>query len=112
MIIIGSATIYSNNLNLEKEYTSENGISFIEVIKSSIKHINDDPLIEFDIMFVIQMQRDPECKSSEDYTGKVFPFLAELLKTTISSVKIYKIDESEGPLTLKHITEILTKDLS
>jgi len=104
--IIGVATIRSLDVNIEKKLNIKNDTSIIKVIKSTTR-LNQAklPLTECEVKFFIQMRANPDCKSLDDYTGQVFPFLKNLLGPDVACVKIINT-ENLGPPTIKHITEI------
>lgn len=55
--------------------------------------------------FFIQLHPDPDCKSLDDYTSKVFAFLTKLIGPDVACVKIFNTKDL-GPTSIKHITEI------
>ena len=46
--------------------------------------------------FIVMLPRSYECKSLEDYTGKVKPFLQEFIKNVITSVEISHLNYSSS----------------
>ncbi|PHA38303.1 cytoplasmic protein [Bacillus wiedmannii] len=77
---IGIAVILSYDFNNKnKVYLNENN-ALIEIIESNnMIDYKGNPVIELTCKYSILIDRELDCKSLDDYAGKVFPFLSSVV---------------------------------
>ena len=81
----GVVTFLSNNKKLTRKAFNSRTIAleFIEEI-----HSMDDSTSKTICKYVVLLPRSYECKTLEDYTGKIKPFLQKSIETPIVSVQV------------------------
>ncbi|PEF99665.1 cytoplasmic protein [Bacillus toyonensis] len=109
---IGIAVILSYDFNNKnKVYLSESN-ALIEVIESkNMIDYEGNPVIELTCKYSILIDRDIDCKSLDDYAGKVFPFLSSVVEYGLVRNENYHFSYTDKTTNKqpqpKHIKEII-----
>lgn len=79
----GVVTFLSNNKKFTRKKSRTIALEVIEVTQSV-----DDSVAKTICKYVVLLPRSYECKTLEDYTGKIKPFLQKSIDTPIVSVQV------------------------
>ncbi|MDZ4541633.1 cytoplasmic protein [Bacillus cereus] len=109
---IGIAVILSYDFNnRNKVYLNETN-ALIEIIESkNMIDYEGNPVIELTCKYSILIDRDIDCKSLDDYAGKVFPFLSSIVGRGLVRNENYRFSFTDTTTNKqpqpKHIKEII-----
>ncbi|MEB9947043.1 cytoplasmic protein [Bacillus cereus] len=108
---IGIAVILSYDFNNKNKVYLNESNALIEIIDSkNMFDYKGNPVIELTCKYSILMERDIDCKSLDDYAGKVYPFLSSIVESGLVRNENYRfsyVDSTTKQTHPKHIKEIL-----
>lgn len=81
----GVVSFLSNNRDFKSIVNRKNKNISLEVRERSTSQEENDKI---SCKFTALLPRSYECKTLEDYTGKIKPFLQQAIRTTIVSVEV------------------------
>ncbi|PGC13805.1 cytoplasmic protein [Bacillus toyonensis] len=103
---IGIAVILSYDFTKQEDFQIKHNNALVEPI-SSRKMINYEgkPVLEITCKYSILMDEDTECKTINDYAGKISPFLRSIVGLGLVRTENYHLHHVDKPT--KHIKEII-----
>ncbi|PFY54905.1 cytoplasmic protein [Bacillus toyonensis] len=109
---IGIAVILSYDFNNKNKVYLNKSNALIEIIKSkNMIDYGGNPVIELTCKYSILIDRDADCKSLDDYAGKVFPFLSSVVEIGLVRNENYHFAYTDATTynqpQPKHIKEII-----
>ncbi|MEF7557351.1 cytoplasmic protein [Bacillus thuringiensis] len=109
---IGIAVILSYDFNNRNKFFLNENNALVEIIESKkMIDYKGNPVIELTCKYSILIDRDIDCKSLDDYAGKVFPFLSSVVGHGLVRTENYRFSFTDTPTNKqpqpKHIKEII-----
>ncbi|ABS22205.1 cytoplasmic protein [Bacillus cytotoxicus] len=108
---IGLAFILSNKLEKKKRVYLNDRFALIDILESKEVYDSEgNPLVELTCKYSIYLDEKYYCKSLDDYTGQVFPFLsAKVGKGLVRNLNYYfsHIDLYDKKPPVKEIRQLM-----
>ncbi|KUF27513.1 hypothetical protein AMR94_23190 [Bacillus sp. G3(2015)] len=105
---IGIAVILSYDFTNKGIFHVKQCNALIESINSkSMKDYKGNPVLEITCKYSILMEEDNECKTIDDYAGKISPFLRSIVGSGLVRTENYYLNHVDKPT--KHINEIINE---